>query len=252
MMIKNIILAVIITMIPSGKTWAAPPATPTDTVNVVILTGASNHDWKTTTPLLKQLLEKSGWFKVDVITDPEMLTRKKLANYDVLMSNWNAFGKKKPPPWSKSLKTAYVEFVRNGGGHVVIHAGSSSFYNWADYHAIGCATWKGKTGHKQPHEFEVRITGDKHPLTRGLKNFKTTDELWFHPFVQPNANVLAESFSKTTGKWEPTAITSQFGKGRCFTLLLGHNTETMQSHGFQSLLIRGTQWTKNPHPPKNH
>jgi len=213
-----------------------------DKVNVVILTGSNNHNWKGTTPVLKQVLEEAGSFDVDVVTDPEKLTAEVLANYDVILSNWNAFGKGGVAPWSEQLKAAYVDFVRNGGGHVVVHAGSSSFFDWKEYQAIGCATWKGKTGHKHIHEFEVRISDSEHPVTRGLKNFKVTDELWYKPFVQPEAEVLAESFSKTTGKWEPTALAGNFGKGRCFTLLLGHNVENMQSDGFKTLLARGTAW----------
>lgn len=223
----------------STMSFASPE---TDKIQVLILSGQNNHDWKTTTPVFKQILEKTGSFSVDVVTDPEKLTTERLANYDVLLSNWNGFGSKKPLPWSDALKSAYVEFVRKGGGHVVMHAGSSSFYDWDDYQAICGATWKDGTGHKDIHEFEVRISDDSHPITRGLKNFKTTDELWFRPHVQPGATVIAESFSKTTGKWEPTALVSQFGKGRCFTLLLGHDAKTMQSDGFKSLLIKGTEW----------
>lgn len=209
---------------------------------VVILTGANNHDWSSTTSVLRNILEASEEFDVDVVTEPEELTKDRLSSYDVLLSNWNAFGKEKPAPWSKSLQDAYVEFVRNGGGHVVVHAGSSSFYDWDDYHTISNATWKGGTGHKEIHEFEVRMTDHEHPITQGLDTFKTTDELWFRPFVQPDAEVLAESFSKTTGDWEPTALASEFGEGRCFTLLLGHDAKSMQSEVFKTLLIRGAEW----------
>lgn len=209
---------------------------------VVILTGSNNHAWQKTTPALKAVLEQSGTFDVDIETDPEKLTPAFLSSYDVLLSNWNGFGKNKPAPWSDELKKAYVDFVRNGGGHVVVHAGSSSFDDWDDYHAICCATWKDGTGHVKPHEFEVRISDANHPITEGLENFKATDELWFKPFVHPDADVIAESFSKTTGNWEPTALTGQFGKGRCFTLLLGHNEAFIKQSGFKTLLIAGVEW----------
>ncbi len=209
---------------------------------VIILTGSNNHGWQKTTPVIEQMLEESGKFKVDVVTDPEQLTLEFLSGYDVLLSNWNAFGKNKPAPWSDDLKKAYVDFVRNGGGHVVVHAGSSSFYDWDDYHAICLATWKGETGHVAAHEFEVRISKPGHPIVSGVKNFKTSDELWFKPFVHSNATVIAESFSKTTGHWKPTAFTGQFGKGHCFTLLLGHDDWFMKQGQFKTLLINGTEW----------
>jgi type 1 glutamine amidotransferase len=241
-------LTALAALVSLGQVRAEDSPAPAAKTKVVLLTGANNHDWATTTPELERILEDSGNFEVDVVTDPEQLTEKTLAGYDVLLSNWNGFGKKKPAPWAEALKGAYAEFVRGGGGHVVVHAGSCSFYDWADYQAMGIATWKGGTGHKAVHEFEVRITDGTHPITRALEKFKTTDELWFRPFVQPDARVLAESFSKTTGNWEPTALVSDFGKGRCFTLLLGHDAKTMRSPGFRSLLLRGTAWAGRREP----
>ncbi|VGO11484.1 hypothetical protein PDESU_00028 [Pontiella desulfatans] len=210
--------------------------------NVVILTGANNHDWQATTPALKAILEESGNFNVDVVTHPEQLSPEVLAGYDVLLSNWNAFGKNQPAPWSGELKKAYVDFVRKGGGHVAVHAGSSSFYDWDDYHAICLATWKGGTGHRKPHGFDVRFLESGHPVSLGLENFETSDELWFKPFVHPDATVIAESFSQHTGNWEPTALTGQFGEGRCFTLLLGHSAAAMENRGFRKLLVAGVRW----------
>jgi len=217
-------------------------------INVVILTGSNNHNWKETTPVLKSILELTGKFTVDVVTEPEQLTAQKLAEYDVLLSNWNNWvGKKKKgaaqTPWSAELKKAYVDFVKNGGGHVMIHAGSSSFFEWDDYQDICCATWILKqTGHGPKHEFDVRMAETQHPVIKGMTAFKTTDELWHKPGVRPGVKVLAEAFSSKTNKWEPTAMVSRFGKGRCFALMLGHGTEHMQNAGFQALLVRGTEW----------
>jgi hypothetical protein len=87
--------------------------------NVVILSGANNHDWASTTPVLEKIMVASGRFNVAVITEPEKLISG-LADCDVLLSNWNAFGKPKPAPWTEELKAAYVDFVRNGGGHRVL------------------------------------------------------------------------------------------------------------------------------------
>ncbi len=209
---------------------------------VLILTGANNHNWEATTPVLKEILEASGKLNVDVCYDPGKLTENDLNAYDVLLSNWNGFGKTKPVPWPECFRKAYIEFVRKGGGHVVVHAGSSSYYDWEEYHTICNATWKNGTGHKKMHEFEVRIPDKSHPVVMGIEDFRTIDELWYKPFVQPDTRILAESYSKTTGKWEPTAFISYFGEGRCFTLLLGHNDKAMKNAGFQALLKHGTAW----------
>ncbi len=226
-------------------------------INVVIVAGQNNHNWRKTTPELKKILEQSGDIRVDVVTDPEQLAQRNLTQYDVILSNWNNWqGKRKDnaadtgsKSWSEKLKTDYIGFVRNGGGHVVVHAGSSSFFDWADYQKICCATWKlGQTGHGRPHQFDVRMTAGKHPITQGVKDFQTKDELWRKPGVQPGVQVLAEAYSTATGHWEPTALATRFGEGRCFTLLLGHNTEYMRNPGFQTLLVRGVQWAAGRRP----
>ncbi|MEM6884321.1 MAG: DUF6807 family protein [Verrucomicrobiota bacterium] len=212
---------------------------------VLIVTGANNHNWKATTPEKRALLEAVG-FEVDVEVQPETLTAEKLAEYDVLLSNWNAFGKNKPAPWPEEVKRAYVEFVRKGGGHIVVHAGSSSYYDWDEYHQICLATWgkgvDGYTGHKEHHEFPVRMTAPGHPVVRGIQEFKTFDELWFRPQVHPDAEVLAEAYSKTMKRWEPVAFAGNFGKGRCFTIMLGHDVPKMRNEGFQQLFRQGAEW----------
>lgn len=212
-------------------------------MNVLILTGSNNHNWQETTPVMKDILEKSDC-RVDVVTEPEELTAETLAKYDVVLSNWNNWGgKKTKAEWSDELRKAYVDFVRNGGGHVMIHAGSSSFFDWDDYQDICCATWEpGKTGHGKKHEFDVRVAKAKHPVTQGLKPFKTTDELWHRALVRPGVRVLTEAYSSATENWEPSAMAREFGKGRCFALLLGHGGEHMENAGFQELLTRGTKW----------
>jgi uncharacterized protein len=217
-----------------------------DVMKVVILTGNNNHQWSETTPVLKRGLEQTGRFKVDVIQEPEELTAKLLSRCEVLLSNWNNWRGRKgkePAAWSDQLRKAYVAFVKNGGGHVMIHAGSSSFFDWPDYQKICGATWQlGQTRHGPVHEFDVRITETKHVITEGLKGFRPTDELWARPGIQPNVEILAEAYSEITKGWEPSVMVSQFGKGRCFTLMLGHAAEHMQTADFQTLLVRGTEW----------
>ena len=39
-------------------------------LKALIVDGQNNHDWKSTTPLLKNVLEQTGIFEVDVATSP--------------------------------------------------------------------------------------------------------------------------------------------------------------------------------------
>jgi len=221
----------------------APPK-----VRVLLLSGQNNHDWRHTTPVLRDMLAATGRFAVTIAERPDQLTAASFADCDVILSNWNDFGAGKGAvtDWPAPVKTAYVEAVRGGKGHVVVHAGSASFPDWDDYQKICLATWGKGTNHGPIHEFEVRMEPLDHPVTKGMAGFKTRDELWNHPAARPEATVLASSFSaQGTGgadTWEPTALAGVFGQGRCFTLLLGHDASGMGRAEFQRLLARGVEW----------
>lgn len=215
-------------------------------IKVLILTGQNNHDWKATTPELQQILTRTGLFEVDVTEEPENCTVETFAKYEVLVSNWNTFVKE-PKDWPAATRLAFLDFVRNGGGFVVVHAGGASFPDWAEYQSIIGATWgKGVTGHGPIHSFTVKMTAQDHPITRGIPSFETTDELWHKMLRRPEATILATSFSspaqKGTGQEEPVAMVTQYGNGRTFNLVLGHDLRAMQKEGFQTLLRRGVEW----------
>lgn len=221
-------------------------------LRVLILSGQNNHDWKTTTPRIQSILEATGRFDVEVTERPDQLTADALEPFDVVLSNWNAFGREGDTSaiasWPEATRTAYLDFVRQGKGHVVVHAGSCAFADWPAYRQLTLAWWElGQTQHGPPHRFPVRFETLEHPVIRGLRNFDLTDELWVHPGRQPGAQVLVSAFAAAdhpqgSGDWEPLVLADRFGEGRTFTLLAGHDAGCMEQPGFQALLTRGTEW----------
>ncbi|MCK4872924.1 MAG: PmoA family protein [Phycisphaerales bacterium] len=220
-------------------------------IRVLLLSGANNHDWKTTTPCISQILEGTDRFVVDVLQQTHTMTAAMLAGYDVIVSDFNTFiGRYKDPRdpgWTDATKRAYIEFVRRGGGHVVVHAGSSSFYDWPEYQELVITSFRvGQTDHGSYHAFPVRLDVPDHPITQGMSAFSTIDELWHEAPVPADATILASAFSsrasRGSGHYEPIAMVKPFGKGRSFTLLLGHDTRSMENKAFQTLLARGTEW----------
>jgi len=222
-----------------GLTCLAAPLRAADTapLRVLILSGQNNHDWRHTTPALQKILTASGQFTADITEHPETCTTETFAKYDAVLSNWNAFGKGGVTAWPQPTKDALLNFVRAGHGFVVVHAGSSSFYDWPEYQQLAGASWaNGQTNHHAPHTFTVTPTTVDHPITRGVAPFTTTDELWQKPGTHPQAVVLA------TAEDHPSVLVTALGNGRGFTILLGHDAKFMENPGFQTLLLRGTQW----------
>src|SRR5436305_3154982 len=101
------------------------------TVKVLIISGDHGHDWRKTTPFLKELLTKAG-HKVDVTEAPSKdLTPDNLAKYQVLLLNYRNTpkGAKENPAsvWSEANKKAFLDAVRGGKGLYVYHYASAAF-----------------------------------------------------------------------------------------------------------------------------
>ncbi|MEZ6136079.1 MAG: ThuA domain-containing protein [Pirellulaceae bacterium] len=51
-------------------------------------------------------------------------------DYDVVVSNYNG------EPWSAATNTAFVEYVKGGGGFACVHAADNSFPAWPEYNQM--------------------------------------------------------------------------------------------------------------------
>jgi hypothetical protein len=229
--------------------FLAGPAATAEPIRVLFISGRNNHRWKLTTPSIKKTLEDSGRFRVDVTEKPAEITAKSLIGYDVILNGWSAFPKKTGHQWGLDTEKAIEDFVAGGKGMISFHAGSSSFHDWIGFQKIIGGTWGRGTGHGRYHEFTVEMTDVDHPITRGMKNFKTTDELWHRVAVlqpTPGRKVLCTAMSDKnkggTGKAEGIAICTQFGQGRGFYTSLGHDVKALERPGCKLLMLRGIEW----------
>jgi type 1 glutamine amidotransferase len=241
----------------------------TKAVKVLIITGDHGHDWRKTTPFLKDLLSKAG-HKIDVTEEPSKdLTTNNLARYDVLLLNYRNMpkGAKENPAsvWTEENKTAFTEAIKGGKGLVVYHHASAAFVGESafdkEFEKIIAGGWRAKGYHGKMHEFTVTARKD-HPITHGIDTFKHgRDELYQNSVITPGSEVLATAYSdkskdpRNTDKHEPVVWVSKYGKGRVCENVLGHDVEAMQSAGFQTLLVRGVEWAATgeasfPLPPE--
>jgi type 1 glutamine amidotransferase len=242
-------------------------------MKALIIDGQNNHDWKATTPALKQILEDTGLFAVEVATSPpakgDMSTFKPdFAAYRVIISNYNG------EPWSTETQDAFEKFVRGGGGFVSVHAADNAFPEWKAYNEmIGVGGWGNRnessgpylrlrdgqwvhditpgTGgsHGAQHAFVVQTREPAHPIMRGLPSawLHTKDELYDRlrgpaKDVTVLASALATKETRGSGEHEPLLMVISYGKGRVFHTALGHAMEAIRCVGFATTLQRGTEW----------
>jgi len=221
-------------------------------IKLLILSGANNHKWQETTPLLKKMYEDSGRFTVTVCEDVPKLTGGEFAKYDCIVSNYTTFPKVTGRRWPAETEKAFLAFLKEGGGFVHFHATSTAWLDWPEFVHLMCLTWQienGKhvSGHGRRHAFEVKMTDVEHPVTAGLKDFThAVDELFHRQKVQEGAKVLATAFAakdqRGTGKDEPMIVVRDYGKGRVRYNAMGHDTTAMKGENWQALMLRGAEW----------
>jgi type 1 glutamine amidotransferase len=245
----------------------------TEQLEALIVDGQNNHNWKATSPVMKRLLEETGLFAVDVATSPgkkgDMSGFKPdFAAYDVVVCNYN--GKE----WPADTKQAFVNYMRNGGGLVIVHAANNAFGRWQEYNEmIGVGGWggrneksgpyvywkdgeivrdasKGRGGsHGPQHDITIDVREPDHPIAKGLSpRFVHAHEEFYHSLRGPakNLTVIATALSpkdkRGSGRHEPVLMAIQYGKGRVFHTVLGHAVRQMQSVAFIATFQRGAEW----------
>jgi type 1 glutamine amidotransferase len=148
-------------------------------IRALIVDGQNNHDvWPKSTMMMKQYLEETGLFTVDIRrtrftwrgekwspayplgdgleyfplpeskTDPSFAPE--YSSYDVIISNFGW----KAAPLPEATQKALEEYVSGGGGFVVVHAADNPWREWRAFNRmIGLGGWSGRNESDGPYVY---------------------------------------------------------------------------------------------------
>jgi len=219
----------------------------------LLLTGNHHpaHPWQETSSLIKSAIESNGDFYVDISTNIEDLSQYDLDDYDALILNYSNW--ENPNALSEASKNSFINYLKQGGGLMVLHFANGAFHfslpnagesDWPEYREIVRRVWDhdADSGHDSYGEFSVNISNSKHPITSGVKDFSTFDELYFNQKGDQPVEPLFSARSTVTGNDEPLAWSYNYGKGRVFQTLLGHDAKSFSAPEFQLILSNAVNW----------
>ena len=199
---------------------------------ILMLVGGEWHPFERCGEIVKELVEATGRYELDVTADRGALERLSTRRYAALLV-YTTGGR-----LTKVQEKALAGYIKSGGALIGVHGAAASWRGNAAYVDLLGGVF---AGHGPVQEFPVTITGVDSAITRRMTDFRVTDELYVLGKFDPKAvDVLATAMHR--GKVHPMAYTKTSGKGKVFYLALGHDERSLTQPEFQKLLVRGLDW----------
>ena len=199
-------------------------------VKVLFLRGGGVHDWKGCTPILTEVMNKSGDFAVTYTENLDDL-KDRITQFDIIIHYTTGL------QLNKEQETGLCDFVQNGGGYVGIHSATDSFKNSDRFWEMVGGRFAGHGGGK----YTVHIYDTEHPITKGLQDFEIQDETYSHNYHK-NATMRCLTRMSRGNERQSMCWISHYGKGRMFYTGNGHGRQAWANPAFQRLVVRGAYW----------
>lgn len=242
-------LAALLLTLPSNaaESSAVRPETPAH-ARVLLVTGVDypGHPWRETTPVLAAHLRQDPRLAVTVIEDPHLLDSAALSTYDAVILHFMNWETPAPGP---AARNNLRRFVEGGKGLVLVHFACGAWQDWPEFKNLAGRAWDPKLrGHDPRGPFTVRFRDPAHPVTAGLQDFETDDELYTCLAGDAPIRVLATARSKVDELEYPMAFVRDYGRGRVFHSPLGHDAKALRPEAVGTLFRRGTAWAAGLSP----
>lgn len=149
-------------------------------------------------------------------------------------------------------RARFLALADQGVGLVVLHHAIANYPDWPEYPEIIGAkyflepmNWKGKdyARSEYTHDLEVKVHVEdgNHPVSQGLSDFTTTDEVYRKWVFLPGSRLLLTTDNPESNR--ELAWVREYRKSRVCFIQLGHGPQAFVDANYQRLLSQAIQWT---------
>ncbi len=219
--------------------------------------------------MFEMMGEKTGAFEAVLSNDIAMFEPENLAQFDAVIMN-NTTGEVFTHPnldeldegerqealeREARLKESFLDFVRNGGGLVGVHAATDTLYQWEEYGEMIGGYFHGHPWNADD-TVHIKIDDPAHPLVAAFEGqtFAITDEIYQfrEPYSRENLRVLMSldtdltdmtknGIHRTDDDFAISWVRS-YGEGRVFYCSLGHNEHVFWTPNVVQHYLDGVQF----------
>ncbi len=222
-----------------------------------------------TEAVMKIIAEKSSGFTVATSKDISVFEKKNLKKYDaILLNNTCSIGDERNMFWdvlkgdsslteqqawekAKELEVNLTNYVKQGGGLMVLHGGITFLNNSATFSQMVGGSFDY---HPKQQMIEVKLVDPVHPLVKALggEGFEHFDEPYifnnayadynFHPLLYMEADKIEGLRAPLEDNIRYISWIKAHGKGKVFYASPSHNAQLYESPKILQFFLDGMQY----------
>jgi len=213
-------------------------------LKVLLVTGGHGFEKEPFFDMMKKL----PGITFDTVEHPQAHSRLKAEQidpYDVIL----LYDMPKEIP--EEAQKDFIAMLEKGKGLIALHHAFCSYDFWPEYTKIIGGRyhhfpWTDKGEEKKPSTYkhdmvmDIQVLDNNHPVTKGVKDFRITDEAY-------GGTEILETVHPLLGTQEPASgplvgWTNSYANSRVVTLTLGHDKQAWENPAFVQLLSQAVLW----------
>jgi type 1 glutamine amidotransferase len=224
---------------------SAGASSPLKAIRVLVITGGHDYKKEQFNSMLESLAPEITFQVMELPGAYRMFLPENRDQYDVLVfyHMWQKI--------TDDQAKAFSDCISEGKPVVALHHSICAYDDWPEYwNIIGGkyfhreTSFNGKTytpcSYIHDLKFVVKVSGKKHPVTKGISDFPVFDETYKGYYVAADVTPLLttdESSSNPVIGWAKS-----YGKSRIVVLQSGHDVPTFENQNFRKLLKQAIEW----------